>query len=216
MPWRSKGAADAGTVHLGADADEAVLWSSALAIGRTSPFVFQILGQLATADPTRAPAGGESLWGYSHLPRGVTDADAARDLADRMHRTIELHAPGFSDAVVDRWEQLPSDLEAHDRNLVHGAINGGTAQIYQQLVFRPTPGLGRPETPLRGLYLAGAAISPGGGVHGACGAAAARAALHDARFGGLPSRFLVATSRHLQTWSAGTSAGPRTSIRSSR
>ncbi|AKL69411.1 MULTISPECIES: hypothetical protein [Streptomyces] len=39
------------------------------------------------------------------------------------------------------------------------------------------PGTGRPETPVRGLCLASAAAHPGGGVHGAPGANAARAAL---------------------------------------
>ena len=199
VPWRAEGVASAGTVHLGADLDEVVLWSGALGIGRPSDIVFQLVGQLATADPTRAPAGAESLWAYSHLPRGIPDPDAARALADRMHAALEAYAPGFSARVVDRWEQLPGDLEGDDANLVHGTINGGTAQIYQQLVFRPTPGLGRPETPIEGLYLASAAISPSGGVHGACGAAAARAALHGARLGGLPRRVLVAASRHLQS-----------------
>ena len=68
-------------------------------------------------------------------------------------------------------------LEAADANLVGGAVNGGTAALHQQLVFRPTIGLGRPETPVRGLYLASASAHPGGGVHGACGANAARSAL---------------------------------------
>jgi len=44
-------------------------------------------------------------------------------------------------------------------------------------VFRPIPGLGRAETPIRGLYLASASAHPGGGVHGACGSNAARACL---------------------------------------
>lgn len=197
VPWRAPEVVGAGTVHLGADTGQLASWSTSLSTGRPSPYTFQIVGQLATADPTRAPSGAESLWGYSHLPRGCTDAAAAKDLADRMHATIEAHAPGFSEHVVDRWEQFPEDIEGHDANLVHGAINGGTAQIYQQLIFRPTIGLGRPETPVHGLYLSGAATSPGGGVHGGCGAIAARAALHDARFGGLPGRLLVAASRHL-------------------
>ena len=62
-----------------------------------------------------------------------------------------------------------------------GALNGGTAQLHQQLVLRPIPGFGRTETPIRGLFLASASAHPGGGVHGACGANAARAALAHAR-----------------------------------
>ena len=50
----------------------------------------------------------------------------------------------------------PGDLEARNANLVVGAIGAGTSQLYQQLVFRPVPGLGRPETPIRNLYLASA------------------------------------------------------------
>ena len=47
------------------------------------------------------------------------------------------------------------------------------------LVFRPDPALVRHRPPVRGLYLAGASVRPGGGVDGACGAGAARAVLHD-------------------------------------
>jgi phytoene dehydrogenase-like protein len=197
VPWRAPELTGAGTVHCGADVAQLAAWSTALATGQPSDVTFQLVGQMATADPARAPAGGESLWAYSHLPRGTTDPTAARHLAERMHDTIEAHAPGFSGRVVDRWEQMPRDLEEADANLVDGAVNGGTAQIYQQLVFRPTTGLGRPETVVRALYLAGAATSPGGGVHGACGAIAARAALQDARLGGIPGRVMVSLTRRL-------------------
>ena len=197
VPWRADGVARAATVHLGADLAGTYAWSGDIAGGRPSPHLFQIVGQLAAADPSRAPEGGESLWAYSHLPRGVTAPDQAAELARRMEEEIAEHAPGFGELVVDRWDQLPGDLEAADPNLVQGAINGGTAQIFQQLVFRPTPGLGRPETPIDRLYLASAAITPGGGVHGACGAMAARAALAGARLGGLPRRVLVTATRHL-------------------
>ena len=94
-----------------------------------------------------------------------------------MEAEIERFAPGFRDRVVGRHVAGPPDLEAANRNLAGGAINGGTAQLHQQLVLRPVPGLGRAETPVRGLFLASASAHPGGGVHGSCGANAARAAL---------------------------------------
>jgi hypothetical protein len=57
-------------------------------------------------------------------------------------------------------------------------VNGVVRVVVSvRLVFRPWPGLARPETPLPGLFLASASAHPGGGVHGACGANAARAAL---------------------------------------
>jgi phytoene dehydrogenase-like protein len=94
-----------------------------------------------------------------------------------MEAEIERRAPGFQALVRARNVVTPAGLEAANANLVHGALNGGTAQLHQQLVFRPTTGLARAETPVRGLYLASASAHPGGGVHGACGANAARAAL---------------------------------------
>ena len=94
-----------------------------------------------------------------------------------MEEEVERLAPGFRQRIVKRHIQTPLYLERHNRNLVGGAINGGTAQLHQQLVLRPFPGSGRPGTPIRGLYLASSSAHPGGGVHGACGANAARAAL---------------------------------------
>ena len=70
-----------------------------------------------------------------------------------------------------------------------GAVNGGTSQLYQQLIFRPTPGFGRAETPVD-VYLGSAGANPGGGVHGVCGRNAARAALRSVGLTGWPRRRL--------------------------
>jgi phytoene dehydrogenase-like protein len=135
------------------------------------------------------------MWAYAHVPQPdetVTDAgddglqgswdhDECQRFADRMQSQIETLAPGFSERIMARRVLGPRELEARNRNLLGGALNGGTAQLHQQLVFRPVPAMrGRTETGVPGLYLASAAAHPGGAVHGGPGHAAARAALaHD-------------------------------------
>jgi phytoene dehydrogenase-like protein len=140
------------------------------------PFV--LFGQMTTADATRSPAGTESAWAYTHLPRGreLSEEDVA-EAVRRVEDAIERHAPGFGASVVGRHVQAPNDLQAANPNLQHGAINGGTAQLHQEAIFRPTVGLGGAATPIDRLFLAGSSAHPGGGVHGGPGANAARAAL---------------------------------------
>jgi len=60
---------------------------------------------------------------------------------------------------------------------VGGALGGGSAAAFQQLFLRPIPSLGRADTPVDRLYMASSSAHPGGGVHGAPGRNAARAAL---------------------------------------
>lgn len=177
IPWRSASLRGAGTIHLGADDDGLVRWNADLTTGVVPEHPFMLFGQMTTADATRSPAGTESAWAYTHLPRGVTDDDAADLLAERVDTEIENHAPGFSSSIVGRHVQRPNDLTAGDANLFGGAVNGGTSQLQQQLIFRPTPGTGRTETVVERLYLGSAAVHPGGGVHGAPGLHAARAAI---------------------------------------
>jgi phytoene dehydrogenase-like protein len=147
------------------------------------------MGQYSTIDPTRAPEGKEVAWAYTHVPQrvsgdaggegltGAWDERESSTFVERIEAQVERFAPGFRDRIRARHVFDPPTLQAADPNLVGGALNGGTAQVHQQLVFRPATGLGRPETPIGGLYLASASAHPGGGVHGACGANAARAAM---------------------------------------
>ncbi|WP_132156452.1 phytoene desaturase family protein [Kribbella antiqua] len=199
IPWRSTDARTAGVVHLGGTADELVHLSADLDTGRLPSQPFLLIGQTTKSDPTRSPEGTEAVWTYSHLPRGIADDESAEKLAHRMERAIERYAPGFSDLIIDRDLQRPSDLESGNAALGLGAVGGGTMQLQQQLIFRPTIGLGSPRTFVSGLYLGSSAIHPGGGVHGACGHLAARTALRDASLIGPLTRTLpTAALRHLQ------------------
>jgi phytoene dehydrogenase-like protein len=191
VPWTAPHARRAGVIHVTESADALVETRAQISLGLVPSHPFMLAGQQSMTDPTRMPSGRETLWAYTHLPRDIKgdaageiampfDHDAAERFADRMQAELEALAPGFTSLIRGRHIFTPNDLEAHDANLDGGAIAGGTAQLFQQLVFRPIPGRGRAETPIKRLYLASASAHPGGGVHGACGSNAARAALwHD-------------------------------------
>jgi phytoene dehydrogenase-like protein len=184
VPWKSEEPRLAGTVHLGGTLDDLTRYATDLTTGRLSDQPFVIMGQMTTADPSRSPAGTESAWGYTHLPHRYGGPEGVARQVDRLEETVERYAPGFRSLILARHVAGPEDLQGANPSLVNGAVNAGTAALHQQLVFRPVPGTGRPETPVRGLYLAGASAHPGGGVHGAAGANAARAALLTGRPGG--------------------------------
>jgi phytoene dehydrogenase-like protein len=195
IPWAAEEARRAGTIHVADGIDDLTRTTAQLSRALVPDRPFLVMGQYAAVDPTRQPAGRETAWAYTHVPqrvRGDAGADGLTGAWDerevelfvaRMEAEIERRAPGFGALVRRRHVFTPAKLEAANANLLGGAINAGTAQIHQQVVFRPVPGLARPETPLRGLYLAGASAHPGGGVHGAAGANAARAALWHAERG---------------------------------
>ena len=197
VPWQAEQAARAGTVHLADGVDELTRFAAQLAMREVPDRPFLLFGQMTTSDPSRSPQGTESAWAYTHVPHeiradaadeGVTGSWNAKEqelMADRMERQVERFAPGFRRRIRARRVLAPPTLEAMDANLVGGAINGGTTAMHQQLFFRPVPGTGRPETPIPGLFLASSGAHPGGGVHGAPGANAARAALHRHRPPGL-------------------------------
>jgi phytoene dehydrogenase-like protein len=140
IPWTAEPARRAPVVHLGDERD------------------FVLFGQYSMADATRAPAGKETAWAYSHVLPG----------ADSIEAQIERHAPGFRALVRGRRvEQLPP-----------GRINLGTARARNELFLRPFRG--RPETGIPNVYLGSASAHPGGAVHGAPGWIAAQAAVRSA------------------------------------
>ncbi|MFF7446611.1 MULTISPECIES: FAD-dependent oxidoreductase [unclassified Streptomyces] len=197
VPWQAEQASRAGTVHLADGIDELTRFAAQISMRQIPDRPFLLFGQMTTADATRSPDGTESAWAYTHVPHevvadagdeGITGSWDTKDqerMADRVEQQVERFAPGFRSLIRARRVLAPPTLQSLDANLHGGAINGGTTALHQQLVFRPLPGTGRPETPVPGLFLASSGAHPGGGVHGAPGANAARAALHRHRPPGL-------------------------------
>jgi phytoene dehydrogenase-like protein len=192
VPWSAPDARLAGTVHIADSLNDLTRWSADLATQTLPARPFLLFGQQSMTDQTRQPGGTETAWAYTHVPRridrdaeneisGRWDSDDEAAITERIERRIEELAPGFGASIIGRHVFTPKTFPLADANLQGGAINGGTAQLHQQLVFRPARGLGRPGTFIDGLFLASAGAHPGGGVHGACGANAARAALAASR-----------------------------------
>jgi phytoene dehydrogenase-like protein len=173
VPWAAQACRETATVHLGGTFEEIARGEAAVAAGRHPDRPYCIITQPGVVDPSRAPAGQHTLWGYCHVPSGSTT-----DMTDRIEAQIERFAPGFRDLVLARSVRTAAQQEQHNPNYVGGDINDGAGTLWQT-VFRPAVRWNPYRTPLRGVYLCSAATPPGGGVHGMCGTWAARTALAD-------------------------------------
>jgi phytoene dehydrogenase-like protein len=179
-PWAAPEARAAGTVHVGGTMRELTDALRQQRSGSLPERPFLLFGQQSLADPSRAPAGKETAWAYTHAPRGVNWADEAERTVERIEAQIERFAPGFRDRILARHVLAPADFAARNPNLVDGDVGSGSTAL-DQLIFRPVPSLSPYRTPLHGLYIGSAATFPGPGVHGVPGDAAARCALRDTR-----------------------------------
>ena len=179
VPWTAEPARRAAVVHVGGELRELAAAAEAGQRGDMPERPAVVVGQHTLFDSSRAPAGQHTLYCYAHVPARYTCSDG--DVAGLVEAQLERFAPGFADTVVARAVRTPQQTEAENPSLVDGDLGGGTYELDQQLVFRPAPELCRHRTPLRGLYVAGASVHPGGSVQGMGGRAAARALLADRR-----------------------------------
>jgi phytoene dehydrogenase-like protein len=171
VPWKAWECGRAITVHVGGTFEEIAAAEEVVARGRCADRPFVLVAQPSLYDTTRAPQGKHVLWAYCHVPNG-----SKVDMTERIEAQIERFAPGFKDCVLERSVLPPAMLEHMDANLVGGDISGGATSL-GQFLFRPSRHFYRTGTP--GLYLCSASTPPGGGVHGMCGANAARVALQE-------------------------------------
>ena len=172
VPWRAGECGRAITVHLGGTFEEIAAAEEAVAQGRMRGAAV-CAGGAADALRCNAGAGGEAC-AVGVLPCSEW-IDGGYDGADRG-TDRELRA-GISRIACWSGSVLPpATLEGMDANLVGGDISGGAMNL-GQFFFRPSRHFYRTGTP--GFYLCSASTPPGGGVHGMCGANAARVALQE-------------------------------------
>ncbi len=171
VPWTAEPARRAGTVHVGGTLEEVAAAERAVHRGRMPERPFVLVSQQSLADPSRAAGAVAPVWAYAHVPHGW-DGDATEAILGQLER----FAPGTRERVVGMHTRNPAKIEADNANFSGGDITTGANDPWQ-VVVRPRLALDPYATGIPGVFLCSAATPPGGGVHGMCGAGAARSAL---------------------------------------
>ncbi len=177
LPGAGPGPQHRGTIHICPDQDYIERAFDDAKYGRPSTRPVLECTIPSVVDSTVAPPGRHLMSMFVQyapytLREGSWD-DQREAFADRCFDLLEEYAPGFKRSVLARQVLTPLDLE-RVFNLTGGNIFQGAMTPSQLFAFRPVPGYARYRTPIRGLYLCGAAAHPGGGVMGTPGLNAAR------------------------------------------
>src|ERR687886_1709520 len=184
LPGTEVGPQHRGTIHICPDQDYIERAFDDAKYGRPSAEPVLECTIPSAVDPTVAPSGRHLMSMFvQYAPYELRDGswdDHREAFADRCFDLLDEYAPNFKRAVIDRQVLTPLDLE-RVFNLTGGNIFQGAMTPGQLFAFRPVPGYARYRTPLRGLYLCGAAAHPGGGVMGTPGFNAAREILRQRR-----------------------------------
>lgn len=179
-PGAGPGAHHRAVIQIGRNLDDLDRAADAAKYGNFSerPFLRAVFPSLA--DPTLAPEGKHVMSvvvQYApHDLRGKSWREQRVALEKVVLDTLGQAAPNLRSAVMhtDLW--TPLDYEER-LGLPEGSWHQGEMALDQMFFMRPVPGWSRYETPIEGLYLAGAATHPGGGLTGACGHNAAQRVL---------------------------------------
>ncbi|MCA9151753.1 MAG: NAD(P)/FAD-dependent oxidoreductase [Planctomycetales bacterium] len=134
----------------------------------------------SSVDSTIAPPGQHVMsmfvqYAPYKLREGSWD-DEKEKFGDRCIDLLAQYAPNVPGAILHRQVLSPLDLE-RTYGLTGGNIMQGAMNFNQLFCFRPVAGWADHFTPVKGLFLCGAASHPGGGVMGAPGMNAAAAIL---------------------------------------
>jgi phytoene dehydrogenase-like protein len=141
--------------------------------GRTMPRMALFANVPSVADSTVSPAGQHVLSLEAlYTPYSFVDGWQSKEEPERwLKQFATLAQPGFMDSIIDWRVVTPADYES-SFHLPKGhatSFAGGPIAAF----LGTTPELTRYHTPIKGLYLTGAATFPGAGVWGASGRNAA-------------------------------------------
>jgi phytoene dehydrogenase-like protein len=176
-PGTQPGPHHRGTIHICPDLDYIERAYNQASDGRPSERPILECTIPSVVDPSVAPQGSHLMSMFvQYAPYRLRDGtwDQLREaFADRCLELLCEYAPNFKRSIMARQVLTPLDLE-RTFNLTGGNIFQGAMSLHQLFCFRPVPGFANYRTPIRGLFLCGAATHPGGGVMGAAGYNAAR------------------------------------------
>jgi phytoene dehydrogenase-like protein len=171
-----------GTIHIGPDLDYLERAYDDAKYGRPSERPILEITLPTSVDDTIAPPGRHIMSmfvQYAPYRLAEGDWDALKEsFADRCIAELAQYAPNVPGAILHRQVLSPLDLE-RTFGLTGGNIFQGSMSLGQLYSLRPVAGWADYRTPIRGLYVCGAAAHPGGGVMGACGKNAAEEILRD-------------------------------------
>jgi phytoene dehydrogenase-like protein len=103
--------------------------------------------------------------------------DAATIVQQRAIDTLARYAPTNFESSIKRVHTItPRELES-TYGLTEGDLSHGQPILDQIFFMRPLPGWSNHKTPIENLYLCGSGVHGGGGISGASGRNAARAAV---------------------------------------
>ncbi|HEX3560037.1 MAG TPA: NAD(P)/FAD-dependent oxidoreductase [Pyrinomonadaceae bacterium] len=146
------------------------------------PYIDMVIPSLT--DPSVAPPGKHVVscfvqYAPYHLKEGTWD-ERREEFGDTVVDTIAEHAPNIRSLILHRQVLTPLDLE-REFGLTEGNIFQGELTLEQLFFLRPAPGWAQYRTPIRNLYMCGAATHPGGGIMGASGRNGALKILDDSK-----------------------------------
>jgi phytoene dehydrogenase-like protein len=186
LPGHAPGPQHRGTIHVcpGLDYIERAYDDARAGRPSVSPVLECTIPSVV--DPSVAPSGRHVMqifvqYAPYRLAEGTWD-ERKEAFGDRCVDLLEEVAPGFRRSVLHREVLTPLDIERRFA-LTGGNIFQGAMGLSQLSFMRPIPGYADYRTPVRDLWMCGAATHPGGGVMGACGYNAAREILREGRRG---------------------------------